>query len=61
MTDTVFRLASCSAAGCPPFGALIVGALCGDAGMKKVEPFFVTPFQGVLALFLLEMGVVAGG
>jgi hypothetical protein len=28
--------------------------------MKKVEPFFVTPFQGVLALFLLEMGVVAG-
>ncbi len=41
-------------------GALVVGALCGDAGMKKVEPFFVTPFQGVLALFLLEMGVVAG-
>lgn len=41
-------------------GALIVGALCGESGMKKVEPFFVTPFQGVLALFLLEMGVVAG-
>jgi uncharacterized protein len=28
--------------------------------MDKVEPFFVTPFQGVLALFLLEMGLVAG-
>ena len=28
--------------------------------MKKVEPFFVAPFQGVLALFLLEMGLVAG-
>jgi len=41
-------------------GALIVGALCGEEGMKKVEPFFVTPFQGVLALFLLEMGIVAG-
>ncbi len=41
-------------------GALIVGALCGTAGMSKVEPFFVTPFQGVLALFLLEMGLVAG-
>lgn len=41
-------------------GSLIVGALCGDAGMKKVEPFFVAPFQGVLALFLLEMGLVAG-
>ncbi len=41
-------------------GALVVGALCGETGMKKVEPFFVTPFQGVLALFLLEMGIVAG-
>ena len=41
-------------------GALVVGALCGETGMKKVEPFFVAPFQGVLALFLLEMGVVAG-
>jgi hypothetical protein len=34
-------------------GGLIVGALCGRSGMEKVEPFFVTPFQGVLALFLL--------
>ena len=41
-------------------GALIVGWLCGKPGMDKVEPFFVTPFQGVLALFLLEMGTVAG-
>ena len=41
-------------------GALVVGALCGKAGMEKVEPFFVTPFQGALALFLLEMGMVAG-
>lgn len=41
-------------------GALLVGALCGKPGMDKVEPFFVTPFQGVLALFLLEMGMVAG-
>jgi uncharacterized protein len=41
-------------------GCLAVGALCGKPGMQKVEPFFVTPFQGVLALFLLEMGLVAG-
>lgn len=41
-------------------GALVVGALCGSKGMEKVGPFFVTPFQGVLALFLLEMGTVAG-
>lgn len=41
-------------------GALVIGALTGPAGMEKVGPFFVTPFQGVLALFLLEMGTVAG-
>ncbi|WP_414660055.1 sodium-dependent bicarbonate transport family permease [Horticoccus sp. 23ND18S-11] len=41
-------------------GGLVVGALCGPAGMEKVGAFFVTPFQGVLALFLLEMGLVAG-
>ncbi len=42
-------------------GGLVVGALCGQAGMDKVGAFFVTPFQGMLALFLLEMGLVAGG
>lgn len=41
-------------------GALLVGALCGPAGLAKVEAFFVAPFQGILALFLLEMGLVAG-
>lgn len=41
-------------------GALGVGWLCGKPGMVKVEAFFVAPFQGVLALFLLEMGMVAG-
>jgi len=41
-------------------GAMLVGMLCGKPGMEKVEAFFVTPFQGILALFLLEMGLVAG-
>jgi len=41
-------------------GSLLVGALCGKTGMEKVAPLFVTPFQGLLALFLLEMGTVAG-
>lgn len=40
-------------------GSLVIGALCGERGMAGVEGFFVTPFQGVLALFLLEMGLVA--
>jgi hypothetical protein len=41
-------------------GGLLVGLATGKAGMEKVEPFFVAPFQGVLALFLLEMGLVTG-
>lgn len=40
-------------------GSLLIGTLCGPRGMAGVEGFFVTPFQGVLALFLLEMGMVA--
>lgn len=27
--------------------------------MKKVEAFFVEPFQGALTLFLLDLGMVA--
>ncbi|MBL8831554.1 MAG: sodium-dependent bicarbonate transport family permease [Rhodospirillales bacterium] len=40
-------------------GGLCVGFLAGPAGMKAVAPFFVDPFQGVLCLFLLDMGMVA--
>lgn len=41
-------------------GTLLAGFLCGQRGMQAVSGFFVTPFQGVLALFLLELGTVAG-
>jgi hypothetical protein len=41
-------------------GTLLVGYLCGKRGMDAVSGFLVTPFQGVLALFLLELGTVAG-
>ena len=40
-------------------GALVVGLLSGKRGAEATAGFFVTPFQGVLALFLLEMGMVA--
>lgn len=40
-------------------GGLAIGCLAGEKGMAKVEGFFVVPFQGVLCLFLLEMGMVA--
>ncbi len=41
-------------------GALIIGWVTGEEGMELVAPFFVEPFQGVLCLFLLDMGLSAG-
>ena len=41
-------------------GGLLVGALMGAKGWDQVKPFFDAPFRGVLMLFILEMGVVAG-
>ncbi len=41
-------------------GALFVGYMSGTRGLDAVSGFFVLPFQGVLALFLLELGLVAG-
>jgi hypothetical protein len=39
-------------------GAFLIGWLTGKPGMEKMEGFLVTPFQGILALFLLDMGLV---
>ena len=41
-------------------GGLLVGFLTGKRGYETTAPFFVAPFQGIVALFLLEMGFVAG-
>ena len=41
-------------------GGLFLGFITGATGYQKVEPFFGGLFTGVLALFLLEMGIVAG-
>ena len=42
-------------------GGLLIGFIAGPAGLKPIEPLFLGLFKGVLALFLLEMGLVAGG
>ena len=42
-------------------GGLLVGWLMGAAGWEAVRPFFDAGFKGALTLFLLEMGMVAGG
>lgn len=41
-------------------GSFFIGFATGQDGMKEVEAFIVTPFKGVLCLFLLDMGLVAG-
>jgi len=42
-------------------GGLAIGALVGPEGSRPIAPLFTDLFKGVLALFLLEMGLVAGG
>lgn len=39
------------------FGSFFIGCLTGDLGMEKLKPFLIDPFQGVLCLFLLDMGI----
>ncbi|MFN3723859.1 MAG: sodium-dependent bicarbonate transport family permease [Paracoccaceae bacterium] len=41
-------------------GAFVIGMITGQDGMVRIESFIVSPFQGVLCLFLLDMGLVAG-
>ena len=41
-------------------GGLAIGALSTPASYDKVAPLFVTLFPGVLVLFLLDLGVLAG-
>jgi hypothetical protein len=39
---------------------LLIGFITGKTGYAKVEPFFGNLFYGILAIFLLELGLVAG-
>jgi uncharacterized protein len=41
-------------------GGLVIGAVAGVAGTAPIKAVFIDPFKGVLALFLLELGLVAG-
>ena len=40
-------------------GAMVVGILTGDAGKAAMQPFSVDLFKGMLAFFLLDMGLLA--
>jgi hypothetical protein len=39
-------------------GGLLIGWVAGPVGLKPIEPLFFDLFQGFLALFLLEMGLI---
>ncbi len=41
-------------------GAFFIGAISGTEGLKEISPFIIAPFKGVLCLFLLDMGLIAG-
>ena len=41
-------------------GSFAIGWITGKPGLDIVNPFIGDPFRGVLCLFLLDMGIVAG-
>ncbi|WP_328837793.1 sodium-dependent bicarbonate transport family permease [Methylobrevis albus] len=41
-------------------GSFLIGWITGERGLGMIAPFIVDPFRGVLCLFLLDMGLVAG-
>lgn len=41
-------------------GSFVIGAATGAEGLAQISSFIVAPFTGVLCLFLLDMGLVAG-
>jgi len=41
-------------------GAFAIGWITGERGLTEIAPLIVAPFKGVLCLFLLDMGIVAG-
>ncbi len=41
-------------------GGLVIGTAVGETGWKPVQPVFEGLFKGLLAIFLLEMGLAAG-
>jgi len=41
-------------------GAFAIGWITGPDGLKEIDAFITAPFKGVLCLFLLDMGLIAG-
>lgn len=41
-------------------GSLVIGALSGYAGMVEMKPFVGSIFKGMLCIYMLDMGLIAG-
>ena len=41
-------------------GSFIIGWVTGTEGLASISAFVVDPFKGILCLFLLDMGLIAG-
>jgi hypothetical protein len=41
-------------------GSFVIGWVTGSGGLESISSFIVDPFKGVLCLFLLDMGLIAG-
>lgn len=41
-------------------GSFVIGWITGEKGLAAISPFIIAPYQGILCLFLLDMGLVAG-
>jgi hypothetical protein len=41
-------------------GAFFIGAITGEKGFAEISAFIEAPFKGILCLFLLDMGLIAG-
>lgn len=41
-------------------GSFLIGIATGEEGLQAISPFIVDPFKGILCLFLLDMGIIAG-
>ncbi len=39
-------------------GSFLIGWATGTSGMEKMRGFFIDPFNGILALFLMDMGLL---
>jgi hypothetical protein len=41
-------------------GSFFIWMITGEEGLKEIAPLVIAPFKGVLCLFLLDMGIIAG-